>query len=122
MPLGFRCAHKAPYFPVSKTSIFSRPLGRALELGDVPAPALKSEHLGAAGSPHDVAPCLTRVDTQRIVSQNILSEDLMLEGAAIENFLRSLGGNMVERILTGLSGLRPVRNSYSNYGYNVSDK
>lgn len=61
---------------------------------------------------------------KRVISQNKagLFENVILQGAAIENFLRSICGNTAERLLKRLSHLRPVRNFYRSYRYNVGDK
>ena len=61
---------------------------------------------------------------KRVISQNRVSlfENMVLQSAAIENFLRSICGSTVERILKGLSCLRPVRSFYGRYRYNVGDE
>ncbi len=61
---------------------------------------------------------------KHVISENKvgLFKNSILQGAAIENFLRSLGGNIVERILKRLSHLRPVRNFYRKYRYDVGDQ
>ena len=61
---------------------------------------------------------------KRVISENRVSlfENSILQAAAIENFLRSLGGNIVERILKRLSHLRVVRNFYRSYRYQIGDE